>query len=165
MSGIIFTQEATTILSNVDKIINERLFLSVYLPLLFSENPGDFNTRWVMEIANSPHTPVTIVDDNNQKVIVVPPLRAVASTSINKNIDGLLELIKEKRNQSPILAERVLAANLPKFVNLEGGNTDTHKEEWKALLTHYGYSDLLEETTEPTSEEQYGVLLDDEDDD
>ena len=145
------------------KSVEESLFISKYLPLLFHTDPRAFNKIWINEISNSPHTPVSIIRDGIV-VDTVPPLRAAIETKLNPEISMLLSALEFKKNQHGLIADRFLKSNIARLINLDGSNTDIHRKEWEDLVTRYGYGQyIVSDNNSSNAVETYQLIEDDDD--
>lgn len=156
------------IMSEPKPKINEKLFVSVYLPLLFNEDPLAFNLKWINDVAMNPYLEVEVVDDNNKVLYLVPPLRSPLKTSLKRDIPNLANYAIMEHRVHKLRAEMVLAENLPKLIQFETGITDENERRWQEIIIRNGYGDRLINTkTQPNSSVQpvEDIQLSDDEDD
>lgn len=157
-----FDDICNTITSGSADRLSERLFVRKYLPLLMHSDPAAFNFAWLNEVCRSPHARVYIVNDANQIIYSIPPLRSSPFSENPQQLVMALNYIQLETNMMPIKGDMLLEQNLPKLINIKS-DSSTYLDEWKAILDRYGLSSLYETDAVKYKNRYVGELEDSDD--
>lgn len=142
----------------VSKItINEHLFVTRYLPMLYNFYTGEINPEyinkfratWIRDIARTGYNEVRVVDNKGEVVAVVPPTLGRVQYA---HKDGRLDVASafKKHNSIALARGEVEATRLLKMIMF---NATIKKEapledRWMALFAHYKCNPSQQDTTQ-----------------
>jgi len=125
--------------------IFEDKFVRFYLPLIFNEDPGLFNHRWLNEVAGNPHARVYVVDGKTNKALFsVPPIRNSPLADTNSVVSQTLGYIQLEIQAKSVYGYALLEKTLPKLIKFTVDRDNEHVKEWQAILDRYGYQEVYE---------------------
>lgn len=132
-----------TILNNQKPMIRVETFESKYVPLIFDKDPSLFNLRWVDEVSKNQYNEVVALDENNEVVYIIPPLRKPVKSTTDQSIARLTNQAKLESQVHIIKATTLMDNNLPKLVKFADARSSEIEQRWSELLTNLGYGDVL----------------------
>lgn len=137
------TDYLDSILQSSIKQLDEKTFVTRYLPLLFDKDPSLFNMLWLNHVAENPHVRVNIVDTKNNVLFSVPPLRASHSAKVVENIAFTLSNATNELEVKGAKGARDFSNLLPLLIRFEKLVDPEHQEEWRQILIRYNLEDKL----------------------
>jgi hypothetical protein len=146
--------------------LKESTFKRIFLPLLFRDNPEDFNKAWIDHVAKVPHARVNVVDDKGDFLFSVPPLRIDPVVIFNKDLVNRLTGAFNIKETNPIMAGKLLNTVLENDIGFSRGITDDTKLEWETIFDRYGLTKYyLNSSTNTAGEINQGCTIEPDDND
>lgn len=143
------TTEQINELAGQDKIkMPESIFVKYFLPMFANEEgmyPPNAHEEW-LKISRNGFSPVTIVNDNGEEVIVVPAKYSRALISVRTNRDRLsifeaMETFKDLAVSSPVRARNYFD-NVMHPPTAQNSEREKYANKWQEdidkVLAHYG---------------------------
>ena len=144
--------EILRVVTDVEIIITERLFVKKYLPLFMDKDKlSEFVKEWLV-VCKNPYYPVKVVNETGECIFEVPPLLFRQPTRVvNDERYSYSEIIERTR-----LKRQVLPKQGDKFFNecmemikMEDGTK--YAGVWESICKRYGYLDDVSPTDNETN--------------
>jgi hypothetical protein len=126
--------------------IPKDVFIRNYAPLIFDKDPLVFNLRWIAEVASSPAHEVIMVDNEDNVLCIIPPLRATTIRSVNlgPELSSELEIYGIQKPVKLNIAENRLIKTLNKL-DLDISVTPELELRWRNLLIDCGFGEMIDQ--------------------
>ena len=143
--------EILRVVTDVEIIIAERLFVQKYLPLFMDKNKlSEFVKEWLV-VCKNPYYPVKIVNDMGDFLFEVPPLLLRQPTRVvndeRYSYSEIIERTRLKRQVFPKQGDRFFNECMKK-IKVEGETK--YAGVWESICKKYGYIDNVTSTDDET---------------
>lgn len=154
------TEEITKIRETLTQVsahpqLPERIFVGVFLPMFAGDNPLPYDVSldfWINVVAQSPFSPVDVVDQQHNVLFTVPPV--YDQTAIqpvppsDQHIKSIAEVVATSDQLArlhPSQGEHYLNAELNQrsLIMRQPANVLRHAQTWNAIFERYGRPPLV----------------------